>query len=82
MVFVIGRNKLAPTLADAIHRARNVAAPINAKAHSYKTPCAFDGKCHDCKSSDRICRATVIHHKKPKSQLRGVVVLIDEDLGF
>ena len=26
--FVIGRNKLAPTLEDAIHRARNVAAPI------------------------------------------------------
>lgn len=38
--FVAGRNKIAPTLEDAAHRARNVAAPKNAARHQYKTPCA------------------------------------------
>ena len=39
--FVISRNKICPTLEEAAYRARNVAAPMNARRHGYKTPCAF-----------------------------------------
>lgn len=81
VIFVVGRNKLANNLSDAIYRARNVAAVENAKVHNYATPCVITGKCEDCDAYDRICRATVIYHKKPKRQ-KGLVVLINEDLGF
>lgn len=80
--FVAGRNKIAPTLEDAANRARNVAAPLNAARHKYKTPCAMkQDKCYDCKSPDRICSAQVIYWKK-MNHMDMEVVLIDEDLGF
>ena len=63
--FVVGRNKIAPTLQEAAHRARNVAAPMNAARHNYKTPCAItQDRCHHCKSPDRICNAQVIYWRK------------------
>lgn len=49
-MFVCGINKLCPDLASAVERARNVAAPKNAQRLGTRTPCAADGKCHDCKS--------------------------------
>lgn len=79
---VIGRNKLAPTLQDAIDRARNVAAPRNAQRLSCRTPCAASGeKCFDCQSPDRICRVLTLLLEKP-SGADYEVVLIDEDLGY
>ncbi len=79
--FVVGRNKIAPTLAAAIDRARNVAAPKNAARLGKKTPCVKDGRCHDCSSPDRICRELAILWQRP---MEGdyEIVLIDEDLGF
>jgi NAD-dependent dihydropyrimidine dehydrogenase PreA subunit len=82
LYFVIGRNKLTPDLASAIHRARNVAAPINAKRLERKTPCVADGKCHDCASPERICKGLVVHMKPMTGAERTEVVLVDEDLGY
>jgi NAD-dependent dihydropyrimidine dehydrogenase PreA subunit len=80
--FVVGTNKIVPTLDDAIHRVRNVAAPLNAKRHGKKTPCAIHGdRCYDCSSPERICNALVIHLKK-MSHCPTEVVLIDEKLGY
>lgn len=81
--FVIGRNKLVPTLEEAAHRARNIAAPLNSARHDYKTPCAVsdEHRCYDCESPDRICSAQVIYWKK-MNHMAMEVVLIDEDLGF
>lgn len=80
--FVVGRNKIAPTLEEAAHRARNVAAPMNAARHQYRTPCAAkQDRCYDCQSPDRICSAQVIYWKK-MNYMKMEVVLIDEDLGF
>ena len=80
--FVVGRNKIAPTLQEAAHRARNVAAPMNAARHNYKTPCAVtQDRCHHCKSPDRICNAQVIYWRK-MNHMDMEVVLIAEDLGF
>ena len=79
---IAGRNKLAPTLDDAVSRARNVAAPLNAKRLGVKTPCAEKGdRCYDCHCSDRICRALVTLWDKPSS-MPIEVVLIDEELGY
>ena len=60
--FVVGANKVVPTLEEAAHRARNIAAPLNAARHGYKTPCAFKkDHCYDCYSPQRICNAQVIY---------------------
>jgi len=79
--FVLGRNKIAKTLDEAMWRARNIAAPLNAKRLNLKTPCAVTGKCHDCDSFDRICNAFTVHHKKMRN-IEMEVVLIDEDMGY
>lgn len=81
IVFVVGRNKIAEDLGDAIDRARNIAAPLNAKRLKKKTPCAQDGRCHDCQSPECICSVIAIHRRKPSS-MDGTVVLINEDLGY
>ena len=81
-IFVCGVNKLRPDLQSAIERARNIAAPLNAKRLNKKTPCAVDGRCHNCKSPERICRAMVIHMGVPSGFESCEVVLIGEKLGF
>lgn len=82
--FLVGKNKIAENYDKALYRARNIAAPLNARRLNRQTPCALkdDMKCYDCKSPDRICNGlTVLWHA-----LSGVqetqVILIDEDLGY
>ena len=80
--FVIGRNKIAPDFHSALHRARNIAAPMNARRLGKNTPCATgELRCHDCQSPERICRALTVLWTKPTS-CPYEVVLIDEDLGY
>ena len=80
--FVIGRNKIAPDFLSALHRARNIAAPMNARRLGKNTPCATgELRCHDCQSPERICRALTVLWTKPTS-CPYEVVLIDEDLGY
>ena len=81
--FVIGRNKVAPTLEKAIHRARNIAAPKNAQRLGCKTPCAIKADhCYDCKSPERICCTLNVLFEKPRAKTIYEVVLIDEELGY
>lgn len=81
--FVVGRNKVMPTLEAAIHRARNIAAPKNAQRLGRKTPCAIKANhCYDCKSPERICRTLNVLWEKPMAKTVYEVVLIDEDLGY
>lgn len=79
---VVGENKLAPDCAKALERARNVAAPLNAKRLGSATPCAVKGdRCYDCKSPGRICRGLSVLWCCPTgSQIE--VVLIHENLGY
>ena len=79
---VVGENKLAPDLPGAIFRARNVAAPLNAKRLGSATPCAAKGdKCYDCQSPGRICRGLSLLWCCPTgSEIE--VVLIHEALGY
>lgn len=79
---VIGRNKIAPTLEDAIYRVRNVASPLNAKRLNRKTPCAANGdKCYNCQSPERICRNLSIFLDRPTG-VEYDIVFVDEDLGY
>lgn len=80
--FILGRNKIAPTLDAAIWRARNVAAPKNAQRLRRRTPCAVKAdRCYDCNSPDRICKGLVVLWRAMgMSEME--VVLINEDLGF
>ena len=82
VIFVVGQNKLAGPFPEALDRARNIAAPQNARRLGKKTPCAADGKCHDCSSPDRLCNALTVMWKKPMWCGSMEVVLIRRDLGY
>lgn len=80
--FVVGANKIVPTLEEAVWRARNIAAPQNAARHHYKTPCAVNcDHCYDCQSRDRICCAQTIYYRKMR-YMKMEVVLINEPFGL
>lgn len=79
--FVIGRNKIAATYEEAVWRARNIAAPLNARRLGKKTPCVSGNRCYDCKSPERICRAMVVLWE-PMARMETEIILIDEDLGM
>lgn len=79
---VVGVNKVERDCEAALFRARNVAAPLNAKRLNRKTPCALKGdKCYDCKSTERICRNLSILWDKPTGA-EYEMVLIEEHLGY
>lgn len=84
LYFVAGTNKLAPDLASAMERARNIAAPLNARRLSCKTPCALAEpmRCHDCSSPDRICNAFLTLARPSGGIGKTHVILIKEDLGY
>ena len=79
---VIGRNKLAKDFDGALHRARNVASPMNARRLGVRTPCAAKGdRCYDCDSPERICRGLSVLWGKPMAG-EFEVVLVHEELGY
>lgn len=81
VVIVAGMNKVVKSEADALSRARNIAAPINAQRFGLDTPCAKTGACYDCKSHDTICCQTLItRYSKHDGRIK--VILVNEDLGF
>ena len=84
VIFLVGVNKLAPTLEAAIDRARNVAAPLNARRLARKTPCALAEpmRCHDCHSPERICKGFVVQTRPMGGVGKTEVFLIGETLGY
>ena len=81
VILVAGFNKITPDEISGIKRAREVAAPINARRLNLKTPCVQTGLCSDCDSADRICRVLEIIMKKP-SPTEIDVVLCADDMGY
>ena len=80
--FVVGENKIEKDYESALYRARNIAAPMNARRLGLKTPCAEKAdKCYNCKSPQRICRGLSVLWSKP-SACEFEVVLIHEKLGY
>ncbi|MBE6414316.1 MAG: lactate utilization protein [Verrucomicrobiaceae bacterium] len=78
---VSSTNKVVATLEDAIFRAKNVAAPQNAKRLNLKTPCAIKAdKCYKCNSPDKICRVLTVLGYPTSAETH--IVLIAENLGY
>ncbi|MBR5774007.1 MAG: lactate utilization protein [Clostridia bacterium] len=79
---VVGANKIAPDYEGALWRARNIAAPPNARRLNRKTPCAVNAdRCYNCTSPDRICRGLSVLWELP-AMGNIEVVLINENLGY
>ena len=78
---VAGTNKICPDFDSALYRARNIAAVENIKRFDKKTPCKLDGKCHDCRSVDRVCNALLVLWG-PMGGMQTEIILIDEELGL
>ncbi len=81
VLLIVGMNKVVKTEADAMSRAKNEAAPINAQRFGIDTPCVKNGTCSDCKSPQCICCQILItrYSRAPK---RMKVILVDAALGF
>lgn len=78
---VAGTNKICEDFDSALYRARNVAAVKNSERFKKNTPCQVDGKCHDCRSPERICGSLLVMWQPPMG-MDVEVVLIDEELGY
>lgn len=80
LIFVIGVNKVAGSLEEAINRART-ATPPNVLRLNGDTPCIRTGHCVDCDSPSRICRALLIL-ERPTMGRRTHVIMVGESLGY
>ena len=93
VIVIAGRNKIVPTLADAVLRVKTVAAPLNAKRLNCGTYCQEKGHCLSvdqgcaenmaagCASRRRICSKFSIEGMQFIPN-RIKVILVDDDLGF
>ena len=81
VIFIVGMNKVCKDLDDAMKRARNVAAPMNAARFDISTPCKKLGTCMDCKSPDTICCQFLIT-RFSRHAGRIHVILVNDELGF
>lgn len=81
VILVVGMNKMAIDVDNAIARVRNFASPPNCVRLGMKTPCAELGMCANCLSDDCICCDIVITRFSREPE-RLHVVLVGEELGF
>lgn len=80
--YIVGKNKITPTIGEAYSRCKNVAAPLNARRVGAKTPCAVKGdKCYNCNSPGRICRIISVIERAPLGMMCEIL-FVEEDLGF
>lgn len=80
LIFVIGLNKLASALEDGIRRARSAVIP-NALRLGEETPCTKAGRCVDCHTPSRACRAMLILEAPPRGRAVHVII-VGEGLGY
>lgn len=81
VVMIVGMNKITKDVEDAIYRARNEAATINAQRFPINTPCKATGSCANCKSSDTIC-CQFLTTRFSRHTGRMKIILVNENLGF
>lgn len=93
VIVVAGRNKVVPTLEDAVTRVKRLAAPMNTARLGCETYCKSKGECMSlasggcagmtdgCKSDSRICCSFVVSaYQRIKDRIK--VILVNEELGF
>ena len=93
VIVVVGKNKIVPTLKDAVLRVKTIAAPKNTVRLGLDTYCAKNGECvslkvgdkygmfSGCDSPNRIC-ATATVTSKQRNVGRIKVIIVDQELGF
>ncbi|MCG1013074.1 lactate utilization protein [Tepidanaerobacter sp. GT38] len=81
VVLIVGANKITDGLQQAMLRAKQVAAPMNAIRLGLNTPCASTGYCMDCSSENRICKVTTIIEYKP-NLTNFTVIVVGEEIGY
>lgn len=81
VIIVVGKNKICETLEDAVERARNISAPLNAKRAGYNPPCIEMKKCMDCKTKERVCfNLVIIEGQYEKERMK--LFIVNEEVGF
>jgi hypothetical protein len=81
VIVIAGINKIVQNLEEAEKRARNYAAPIDAKRLHKDTPCTTLGYCIDCSSKNRICNDfVVIRGQFNKDRIK--VIFVGKHLGY
>lgn len=81
VILVVGMNKVANTLEEAMNRTKQVAAPLNCIRLNINNPCKETGLCSDCHTPTRICNVwSIIAGQAVKDRLQ--VKLVGENLGY
>ena len=85
-IIVVGVNKIAKNVEEALERIRKVAAPLNAKRIRGERgwellPCVEAGECVDCNAENRICNITAIIERKPRA-IDMAIIIVGEKLGL
>lgn len=81
VIMIIGMNKVVKSVEDAMSRARNTAAPLNAQRFDIDTPCKKTGCCYDCKKPDTVCcQILITRYSRHVGRIK--VILVNEELGF
>lgn len=82
VIVIAGVNKIVKSEEDAVARARNIAAPLNAQRfENMETPCKKTGCCGDCKAKGCIC-STLVTTRMCLPVKRIKVIVVGENLGF
>ncbi|NLK19125.1 MAG: LUD domain-containing protein [Synergistaceae bacterium] len=81
IIFVIGMNKVVGSIDEAVSRTRNTATPPNAMRLNMTLPCTKAGRCVDCNSQERVCRALLILERATGGR-KSHVIMVGESLGF
>lgn len=81
IIIIVGMNKVAANVEEAISRIHTTAAPMNCQRLERNTPCAATGVCAECTSPDCICCHTVVT-RYSRFENRIKVILVGEELGY
>jgi hypothetical protein len=81
VILIGGTNKIAADADAGWERARQTAAPLDAKRLNKAAPCVSTGTCMDCRSRDRICNAFVMIARQLEAD-RIHVILVEGNYGY
>ncbi len=81
IIFVVDINKVTDDMESAIQRVRDEAAPPNAGRLTIDTPFFHAGRCMNCDSPKRLCRALLIPERATFGR-ESHVIIVGEKLGY
>lgn len=81
LYIIAGTNKICDDFDSAVYRARNTASIKNGARFENSNPCKIDGKCHDCRSAQRICNAMLVQWG-PMMDQQAEIILINGEYGY